>query len=247
MTNLVIDIGNTRSKAAVFEGKELIFSTQAIHYSLNAILELINKYHVNQFIIGSVRGSFDIDETNLPLGIKFLRFNHQTATPVKNHYESPETLGLDRLAAVIGAQELFPNTPVLVIDAGTCITFDYIDSEGNYNGGSISPGLLMRLKAMHHFTGKLPLVDFNPNLEDFYGKNTKNAILSGVINGLLFEIKGYIKQYIAQNQDTKIILSGGDSTFFDTKLKNSIFAPQILTEPELVLIGLNTVVNYQHD
>lgn len=247
MTNLVIDIGNTRSKAAVFEDKELIFSTQAEDYSLNSLLELINKHHVNQLIIGSVKGTFDINEASLPLGIKFLRFNHQTVVPVKNHYESPQTLGLDRLAAVIGAQELFPKTPVLVIDAGTCITFDYLDNEGNYNGGSISPGLLMRLKAMHHFTGKLPLVDFNPNLDDFYGRNTKDAILSGVINGLLFEIEGYIKRYISQNQNTKIILSGGDATFFDTKLKNSIFAPQILTEPQLVLIGLNTVVNYQHD
>src|SRR5690606_34521365 len=181
---------------------------------------------------------------------KVFYFNHQLPIPITNGYATPETLGADRLAGVIGAKNIYPENPVLVIDAGTCITYDFIDKAGFYAGGSISPGLRMRFKAMNHFTGKLPEVEVDMNITGFkssYGKDTQESLISGVVNGLLFEVEGFIKKYNNQYLDLRVILCGGDSTFFDTRLKNSIFAHQILLEPNLVMIGLNTVVNYQHD
>jgi len=249
MANLVIDVGNTFSKIAVFEDNETVYISRSEQLQTDDITGLINKYQVKNLILSSVKElSENKYEADYPQ-LNYLRFDHQTRIPIKNKYATPQTLGLDRLAAVIGAKDIFPLDPVLVIDAGTCITFDFIDKESVYEGGSISPGKKMRLKAMHQFTGKLPEValenDFLP--DTFYGENTIEAMQTGVLNGMLFEIEGYIKHYSQKYSSLKIILCGGDASFFDTRLKNSIFAHQILLEPLLVLRGLNTVVNYQND
>jgi type III pantothenate kinase len=249
MANLVIDVGNTLSKIAVFENNESVYVSKSAQLKDIDISGLIEKYKVNNLILSSVKALAEHKyEADYPQ-LNYLRFDHQTRLPIKNNYATPQTLGLDRLAAVIGAKDIFPSEPVLVIDAGTCITFDFIDEESVYEGGSISPGIKMRLKAMHQFTGKLPDVEFeNDSVTDiFYGKNTKEAMQTGALNGMLFEIEGYLRYYSQKYSSLKIILCGGDASFFDTRLKNSIFAHQILLEPLLVLRGLNTVVNYQND
>lgn len=242
MANLVIDTGNTFTKIAVFEHDKLVSITKVAQLNEEDLKAIVQKHAIKKLIYASVKQDFDFK-----LAIPVLKFNHQTKIPIQNRYQTPETLGLDRLAAVIGASHLYKSTDILVIDAGTCITYDFINKQKEYKGGSISPGLQMRFKAMHAFTGKLPLVTLGENTDIFYGVSTNEALQSGVINGLIFEVSGYIQHYLNLNPETKIILCGGDASFFDTRLKNSIFAHQILTEPDLVLIGLNKVVNYQHD
>jgi len=166
---------------------------------------------------------------------------------ILNHYLTPETLGLDRLAAVIGARYLYPGQNSLVIDGGTCITYDRVDAGGNYFGGSISPGLNMRYKALNYYTDGLPLISADNGFTEKYGKNTAAAIRSGVQNGIKYELTGFIESYKNDQHDLNIILSGGDSIFFDTLLKNSIFAPYIKIEPHLVLKGLNAAIQNNND
>lgn len=246
MINLVVDIGNSATKIAVFSRKEILFTAKSLAYSVTDFQQLKEKFQVNNLIISSVKKDISLDEDILKRDFNYIRFSHTSAIPIRNDYQSPNTLGLDRLAAVVGAYQLFPHQSVLVIDAGTCITYENLDKSGTYLGGSISPGLKMRLDAMHHFTSKLPQVHFEDFKEDF-GKNTQEAMLSGVLNGIAYEAEGFIKQQWKEKEGLKIILCGGDAAFFDTRFKNSIFAHSILHEPNLVLIGLNTVVNYQHD
>jgi type III pantothenate kinase len=247
MTNLVIDVGNTFIKVAVFNQDKIIFSDQSSALSQNTIYQIKEKYQPQNLIISSVRENLGMDIKALESDFNYIIFNQSISTPIQNNYQSKATLGLDRLAAVVGAQHLYPKQHVLVIDAGTCITYDVVNDKGEYYGGSISAGIEMRFTAMHQFTSKLPLVNFDENFDENYGSNTPNAIRSGVINGVVFEVEGFINQQLGQHPKTKIILCGGNSAFFDSRFKNSIFAHLILHEPNLVLIGLNTVVNYQHD
>jgi type III pantothenate kinase len=169
------------------------------------------------------------------------------ATGIHNHYLTPQTLGLDRLAAVTGARYLYPDKSSLIIDGGTCITYDYVDSDGNYFGGSISPGLTMRYNALNYFTSGLPLIKTDEGFSNNYGNSTTTALQSGVQNGIKFELTGFIEQYIKSDQQLNVILTGGDSIFFDTLLKNSIFAPYIKIEPHLVLQGLNAAIQKHND
>lgn len=247
MTNLVIDIGNTFVKVAVFFQDKLIFSDQSSALSQKIINQIKEKYHPQNLIISSVKEDLDLNIEELKNDLNYIRFDQFSLTPIQNNYKSKATLGLDRLAATIGAQNLFPKQNVMVIDAGTCITYDVVNDKGEYDGGSISAGLEMRFKALHQFTSKLPLVNFDESFHENYGSNTPNSISSGVINGVLFEVEGFIQQQLKQHHKTKIILCGGNSAFFESRFKNSIFGHLILHEPNLVLIGLNTVVNYQHD
>ncbi len=173
--------------------------------------------------------------------------------PIKNTYHSPNTLGMDRLAAAVGANQLFPNQAILLIDIGTAIKYDYISAENCFEGGIISPGMRIRFEALHSFTKKLPLVSFveNPPL---IGKNTEQCIQSGVINGMTAEICGMIENYqkIGINQ---VIFSGGDATFFESQIKKATFAEELSKEnkiynintnliPDLTLIGLNRILIY---
>ncbi len=251
MANLVIDIGNSFIKVGVFTDHKLVFDTRFPVSGDFNIDEIRKQHHPQKAIISSVaqQANSTIYKNIIAClhNLELTEFSHHTAVTVKNKYKTPESLGLDRLAAVIGAKTLFNNTSVLVIDAGTCITYDHINVEGEYFGGSISPGINMRLKALNKYTARLPLVDFEKTFTHHYGVDTQSSILSGVINGAINEIKGFIADYQSGNPQLKVIICGGDGVFFDTRLKNSIFAHQILHEPNLVLIGLNTVVNYQND
>jgi len=168
----------------------------------------------------------------------FIELDHHTDLPIENVYESPETLGKDRLAAAVGANELFPDQNILVIDAGTAITFDLVSERNQFVGGNISPGLEMRFKALNHFTGKLPWVRPSDEFE-FIGKNTTDAIRAGVQNGMIYEIGQTIERFNRNYQNLQIIMTGGDSNFFDKKLNYSIFVHFNLT-----LIGLNRILEH---
>ncbi len=247
MPNLVIDIGNSFVKLAVFDENNIVYNHTTPAITTDFISHLIKTKKVNQLIVSSVKKDIGFDEAVIASQVNYIKFTAHTKSPIKNKYQTPESLGLDRLAVVIGANYIYPNQAVLVIDAGTCITYDSINSEKEYFGGSISPGIKMRFDAMHHFTSKLPQLNFDSSFNKNSGTNSNEAISSGAINGSVYEAEGFIKVFLETHKNGRIILCGGDSSFFDTKFKNSIFANLILHEPNLVLIGLNTVVNYQHD
>jgi len=246
MANLVIDIGNSRTKLAVFNNREIHHFE--IHHSADTTLisRLLEEYDIKASVISTVKDGIGELETILSQRTDYKRFLAASQHLINLNYRTPETLGLDRLAGVIGARSLFPGRDCLVIDAGTCITYDAIDSAGNYGGGSISPGLAMRYKALHTLTGRLPLVSEEPDFNAKQGNDTATSMISGVQNGIFYEVKGFIENYSLLYPDLQIILCGGDANFFDTRLKNTIFADTFKTEPHLVLIGLNEVI-YQHN
>ena len=247
MANLVIDIGNTNTKIAVFEDDELVHNEHHAAVDTRTINHLIDQYPVNRAIISSVKKEKESWRAALEEKMKVMYFSAAVYTGVTNQYKTPQTLGVDRLAAVAGAKKLYPGKSSLVIDAGTCITYDFIDAEGNYFGGSISPGLNMRYKALNYYTGALPLIAADNTFSGLYGNDTTGAILSGVQNGIKYELNGFIASYRKKEPGLNIILSGGDSIFFDTLLKNSIFAPYIKNEPYLVLKGLNAAIQINND
>jgi type III pantothenate kinase len=247
MANLVIDIGNTLTKIAVFKQDELVHTAHYSTIEAKILLELIDQYQVNKAIISSVKKEAESWRNVLENKIDLKYFNAGMTAGVHNQYKTPQTLGLDRLAAVIGAKQLYPGKGSLVIDAGTAITYDWVDAEGNYFGGSISPGLNMRYKALNYYTGALPLINADNRFNDFYGNDTTSAIRSGVQNGIKDEVIGFIESYQKNHPELNIILTGGDSIFFDTLLKNSIFAPYIKNEPYLVLKGLNAAIQNNND
>lgn len=230
--NLVIDIGNTRIKAALFKNGELISNKT-----------FTNKAHLEDFIDDVTAEKAIIcnvgkEKYSLPDHFPYIELSHQTKVPLHNQYGTPETLGKDRLAASVGAISEFSENPVLVVDAGTCITLDFTDQEKRYYGGSIHPGLIMRYKALYNFTGKLPLV--TPVKEvSLTGSNTKESILSGVQNGITMEIDGMIQEYRHKYPGLIVLLTGGDTNFFESKLKEPIFV-----RPDLVLKGLNRILVY---
>jgi type III pantothenate kinase len=169
---------------------------------------------------------------------KFILLTELTPLPVKNHYQTPKSLGKDRIAAVTGAWSMFPGRNILVIDAGTCITYDFINQQGEYPGGGISPGIRMRFKAMHTFTGKLPLIE-PEDFDDLIGKSTTESLLSGVYNGVTGEIREIVRLYREKYGDVMVLITGGDHELLNNKLKISIFAV-----PDLVLLGLNEIFDY---
>ncbi|HEY0670366.1 MAG TPA: type III pantothenate kinase [Sphingobacteriaceae bacterium] len=247
MSNLVIDIGNTRTKIAVFRDRKLLHSEITDRFSAEKVHELTGEFHITNSILSSVAEDQDEILTILERNTRFIRFSHRYPATVKINYKTPETLGLDRLAGVIGARALNKNRSSLVIDCGTCITIDAITGSGEYSGGSISPGLNMRLKALHVFTGKLPLVALDTGFSEWIGNDTTGSILSGVLEGTFQEVFGFISKYVSAYPGLKILLCGGDANFFDTRLKNSIFADIVETEPALILIGLNEVIHHYND
>lgn len=246
MANLVIDIGNSSTKVAVFNNRELSYFEHHHVFNRDILTGLISRFDISNSIISSVNSEIEEPEQILQQSTNYKRFSVSGQSIVKVSYQSPQTLGLDRLAAVIGARTSYPGRNCLVIDAGTCITYDAVDAEGNYSGGSISPGLAMRFKAMHSFTGRLPLLSADETFSGLQGHDTATSMLSGAQNGIYWEVLGFIEHYNLRYPGLQTILCGGDSKFFDTRLKSSIFAHAFKTEPHLVLIGLNEVI-YQHN
>lgn len=245
MANLVIDIGNTLTKLAIFEQAKLTFEQS--YTSEPPLADLTAAYPIGQAIYSSVKKETPAWLETLSQTMSVIKFTASMAAGITNRYITPQTLGVDRIAAVAGAWHLYPGQSSLVIDGGTTITYDWVDINGNYFGGSISPGLNMRYKALNNYTGGLPLIDADAGFNMQYGNSTATAIQSGVQNGLKYELTGFIEDYKKHNTKLNIILTGGDSDFFDTLLKNSIFAPCIKIEPHLVLIGLNAALLQDND
>jgi type III pantothenate kinase len=238
--NLVFDVGNTSTKIAVYDGGGKKTSLLTKQFSWDKLLEIISPYadKIDRAIVSTVRDlpEFIIDMATL--GIPYVHvLSHNTKLPFKNEYETPETLGPDRLAAVAGAFHLYPGRNVLIIDAGSAVTYDYLSGK-TYKGGNISPGLSMRFKALHRFTGKLPL---GSTLEKYSspGKNTLEAITAGVTDGLIYEINEYICTFQENNIDSIVILTGGDSGYLKERI-----GFKINYQPDLVLAGLNYILEY---
>ena len=248
MANLVIDIGNTQTKVALFTSNILVKVNHYDSFTTEHLNAYLKQNNITHSILASVKPTgVDKIEAILKKNTNYTRFSTQLPSAINNQYKSMHTLGSDRLAGVIGANSLYPNTNCLVIDLGTCITYDAIDYTGLYRGGSISLGIQMRLKALHNYTAQLPLVDLDLEFSALEGTDTQTSILSGVIQGTLLEVKGFIKHYSLHYDSLKIVFCGGDAFFFDSRLKNTIFAHPILVEPHLVLIGLNETIHQQND
>jgi type III pantothenate kinase len=238
--NLCIDIGNSLAKTAVFAGSEIINLRQSPEIGAQEIDSLISEFpEINHIIICSVR-AHDQDLITLVQKrvARVLIFDKDTAIPLTSLYKSANTLGKDRLAAVTGANNIFPDRNVLVVDAGTAITFDLVDEFNRFVGGNISPGMTLRFRALHEFTGMLPLVSPVEDT-DLLADNTTGAIASGVQNGILFEMEAYISRLKDKYNDLEIIFTGGDAKYFDKKLKYTIFV-----DPHLVFTGLNRILTY---
>ena len=238
---LVIDVGNSRIKAAVFEDTMIleifIFTKIELKKNIENILKKFQK--VSDLVISSVgdveKQSFLAFETQL--NVNFITNNDYF--PFLNKYSTPQTLGIDRMVLATGAVLQFPNQNRLVIDAGTCVTYDFIDAENNYLGGAITPGLRLRYESLHNYTAKLPLLTLETP-KSIIGNSTSDSIHSGVVNGLVFEIDGFIEEYRTQYLNFIIILTGGDTDFLAKRLKNTIFA-----NSNFLLESLNQTFQYK--
>ncbi|OJX91744.1 MAG: pantothenate kinase [Paludibacter sp. 47-17] len=237
--NLCVDRGNTLVKLAVFEGERLVYESGAEKLSEEQLTLVLDRFPVKHCIASStaVLPGF-LAASCGQRGIGFLELSHLTPLPFRNAYKTPATLGKDRLAGVAGAMTLKPATDVLVVDAGTAITFDFLDADGVYRGGNIAPGVAMRARALHEFTSRLPLIDlYTPG--ELLGDDTRSAINNGVVYGAVFEIDGYIDSLVLKYPKLSTFLTGGSSFYFDNKLKNRTFAVK-----NLVLTGLNRILNF---
>ncbi len=238
--DLIIDVGNTRAKAAVFEKDNLkhlfVFDKNKIILEVKKILK---KFQIGGSIISAVsKLSPETFKKLHELLVNLIELNSTTKIPFKNNYGTPNTLGVDRIALASYAFNDFPEKNVLVIDAGTCVTFDFLNSEGEYLGGAISPGLAMRYQSLNNYTSKLPLLTSEVP-KSFIGTTTKESIHSGVVNGICREIDGVVTQYKKEYEDLTVLLTGGDTLFLAKQLKNHIFA-----NPNLVLEGLHRILTY---
>lgn len=238
--NLIVDVGNTLTKIAVFDATRLIYEASFDAFeSHKNIKGIIEKYDCSHAIISSV--------TDKKIHQKLLTFNSlevldlsaDTPVPFTNQYSTPKTLGVDRIALAAAAYCEYPETNTLVIDTGTCITYDFINTKGQYKGGAIATGLQMRYKALNHYTAKLPLISKDQIPEKYIGDSTKNSILSGVYYGMIHEIEGTISHYESLFEHLTVILTGGDMQILSKTLKNTIFA-----NPKFLIQGLNHILEY---
>lgn len=227
----VVDIGNTRIKAAIFNENSSLFETKI----LKNMSEVLQYYQVNDIVNVLVSSTRKVDLNELePIGYKEL--THKLKMPFINEYLTPETLGADRYALMAAASNEFPTQSVLVFDFGTCVTIDFLAPNNIYKGGNISLGLEMRLKAMNEFTEKLPLSNIL-HCDNFMGHDTLSALASGAFEGMKMEIEGYINHFLEQDKQLKIVFTGGDMKSFDLQEKYKIFA-----DPNFVLKGLFAIL-----
>jgi type III pantothenate kinase len=236
--NLIVDIGNTSTKLAVFEGKIKLSHSRINELSCEELEKELRGYKIQKAIVSSVKKLppfiSDMFFTNIPF-VHIL--SAKSSLPFKIEYDTPETLGSDRIAAAAGAFNLFPGEEVLIIDAGTALTFDFLSSY-SYKGGNISPGLNMRFKALNKFTNRLPLISPSENFSN-PGRNTSDAIAAGVITGVTYEINEYIRTFENKHTNIKVILTGGDSEYLKDKIDY-----HITYEPDIVIDGLNYILEY---
>ena len=238
--NLILDIGTSFIKIAIFSKSEILFKESIPEVSVDYVSLILKNFpDIKYAILSSVRkrdtALLDFLDKNFHMSIEL---SAKTPVPVKNLYGSPSTLGYDRLAAVVGANTIFPDANILVIDIGSAITIDFINNKNEFPGGNISPGMVMRFRALSEFTANLPL-EYPREDPDLMGSDTSGAIISGVENGIIFEVDGYIRKLSSREKDLKVIMTGGDAAFFAEKIKT-----QILVDVNLTLKGLNRILEY---
>ncbi len=237
--NLIIDQGNSSAKVAVYDGAKAVDTFVYRVLDIDALASLFDAYPLDKGIFSTVTTVDNrlVDYLSGRLD-RFFFFDDQVKLPITIGYKTPATLGKDRIAAVVGAHYQQPDKPLLVIDAGTCITYEVVEPSGLYRGGNISPGMTTRFQALHHYTCKLPyLVETDEVLS--IGTTTDEAIRAGVVNGIVFEMDGYIEQLKQSYPDIFVFLTGGHSFYFESRLKNCIFA-----DINLVMTGLNRILEY---
>ena len=238
--NLVIDIGNTRTKFSVFNRGEILISVPVDVFQPEHVNVLQNEFpELHNVILSSVKNYSPLLKETLQNKFRhFLELDEKTPLPIENCYQTPDTLGKDRIAAAVGGFDLFPDTNLLIIDAGTAITYDILNEKHQFLGGNISPGIEMRYKALNFYTDKLPLVG-KQKFDKLYGTTTEEAIRAGVQHGVVFEVDKAIDTFKEFYNNLKVIITGGDADFFDNKLKNSFFVNFNLTA-----LGLNRILEY---
>lgn len=238
--NLVIDVGNTMIKLGVFNLEQLkLKKTCKKEDFLQTLREVSKSFpNIKNVLVATVGHLTEEQSAELEHHYSVLYLDQKTEVPFNNKYSTPHTLGVDRIAVISAAAQQFPNKNVLVVDAGTCITYDFISSENEYLGGAISPGITLRYQALHSFTKKLPLLNAQQP-ESFIGDSTDTSIHSGVVNGVLHEIDGFIENYKNKFADLTVILTGGDTHFLRDSIKNDIFA-----NSNFLLEGLNQILEY---
>lgn len=238
--NLVIDVGNTLVKLGVFDSGKLqlkkMCAKDDFSHSLSKIAEAFPS--IQYSLVSSVGNFTENQLSELQERFSVLALDHQTKIPFVNKYATPQTLGVDRIALISAAANQYSNENLLVIDAGTCITYDFLNSDNEYLGGAISPGISLRYKSLHTFTAKLPLLESN-NPDLYIGNSTTNSIHSGVVNGVLYEIDGFINEYKKNYNNLTVILTGGDAHFLRDSIKNDIFA-----NSNFLLEGLNHILEF---
>lgn len=243
---LVIDQGNSRLKAALFEGNQLLelmtFDNSLQIDAVELISQMESKHPFKERVSHGIYSSVGPSRQDLYLAlsdhIQMFKLNPNLPVPISIRYASPETLGNDRLALAVGGCSIYAGENILIIDAGSCITFDFINNQKEYLGGSISPGINMRFKALNTFTSNLPLIT-EINTPELIGNSTLSSIQSGVINGVKAEVMGIIQQYKLHYPSLITVFTGGDLKYFEKNTKNNIFA-----NPNLVLLGLKEILEY---
>jgi type III pantothenate kinase len=236
--NLIVDIGNTRVKVAVFDVETLVYNQIYDSVLKRENIEYISaRYPIDRAIVSQVGPLMDYDSLFADISYKIL--SADLKLPIQNLYKTPATLGSDRLAAAVGAVALYPNQNNLVIDMGTCITLDFVSSHNEYLGGAIMPGISMKFKALHTFTDKLPLLTFDNGDEvDIVGDDTRSSIFTGIINGTTMELEGFVERYVEKFGKMNIIFTGGDAIYFEKRVKFPNFV-----NSNLLLVGLNKILN----
>ena len=237
--NLVIDIGNTQIKTAVFKDNTLynkeIYSKDEFYKSVEKITK---KYRIKHAILSNVGEIENLKMLEINKLFDVLVLNSKTRLPFINNYKTPQTLGVDRIALIAAAVDQFPNKNVLIFDAGSCITYDFVNEKNEYLGGGISPGIEMRYKALNSYTANLPKLTLSNEIPEI-GNTTENSIHFGVLNGIIQEIEGVINQFKVKNQKLTVVLTGGDTIYLAKNLKSTIFA-----NPNFLLEGLNSILIY---
>ena len=235
--NLLFDVGNTRTKIAFFNEKGIIGKVRQIEKpTIKDVKRIVGKRSIEKVGISQVGKMAGSLKNHLKRNFQLLELDEKTKIPITNRYKTPKTLGRDRLAAVIGAHAIFPKSPCLVIDAGTCVKYDLITKSGSYIGGGISPGMYLRFKAMNDHTANLPLVPFSKSAK-YLGRNTKECLQAGAQWGFILEIEGFIRSYKKEFAGLKVLLTGGDAEYLAKNMKTKIFV-----NPNLVLEGLNKIL-----
>ena len=241
---LTVDIGNTSTKLAIWSAGQIVDKKRVEKISRHTIEELVSatsNHKIKDVIVSSVKnGGWNEETVDLKYRCENFRVVHLSSNmplPIKIDYKTPNTLGSDRIAALIGAQFIEPDENILVVDAGTAVTYDFISLSGHFEGGNIAPGISMRLNALHSYTSALPEVNVDGPLP-LMGQSTDEAMRAGAIYGLVAEIESYRKWLSFNNQSIKVILTGGDSQLLGRLIEGCI------VEPDLVMIGLNRVGDF---